>query len=78
MPDELPEAPAGATSDGQAPDRYSPHGHDEITHLCPPTGSGQMPCCGRLPLEVPMWHRLTLKPELVTCPGKEEATDAQH
>ena len=40
---------------------------DEVTHRCPPEGSGTMPCCGRTPFEVPRWHRMTLDPELVTC-----------
>ena len=39
----------------------------EVTHQCPPTGSGVMPCCGRAPLEVPRRHRMTLDPALVTC-----------
>lgn len=41
----------------------------EVTHACPPTGSGVMPCCERTPFEVPRWHRMTLDPDLVTCDG---------
>ena len=51
--------------------RYNPEGQEEITHRCPPAGSGVMPCCGRAPLQVPLWHRLTMKDELVTCKGEE-------
>ena len=58
-----------------ARDRYNPHGHDEVTHQCPPEGSGVMPCCGLVPLQVPLWHRLTLNPELVTCTGEESGDD---
>lgn len=39
----------------------------EVTHRCPPTGSGIMPCCGRAPFEVPRTDRMTLDPSLVTC-----------
>jgi len=35
-------------------------------HLCPPSGSGAMPCCGLPPFEV-REHRMTLDPALVTC-----------
>lgn len=42
----------------------------EITHQCPPEGSGLMPCCGRTPLQVPDTDRLTLDPALVTCPKR--------
>lgn len=55
--------------------RWNPDGHDEVTHQCPPEGSGVMPCCGLAPLQVPLWHRLTLKPELVTCKGKDSSDD---
>jgi hypothetical protein len=41
----------------------------EITHRCPPSGSGTMPCCRRTPFEVPSYHRMTLDPNLVTCLG---------
>lgn len=40
---------------------------DEVTHRCPPSGSGLMPCCDRTPFEVPEWHRLTLDDPPVTC-----------
>jgi hypothetical protein len=40
------------------------------THRCPPEGSNVMPCCGRSPYEVPLKHRITTDPRLVTCrPG---------
>jgi hypothetical protein len=38
-----------------------------VTHRCPPVGSGAMPCCGRTPLEVSRWDRLSEDPGLVTC-----------
>lgn len=40
---------------------------EDVTHACPPVGSGLMPCCGRSPNEVPLWHRITLDDEFVTC-----------
>ena len=52
-------------------DRYNPHGHDEVTHRRPAEGEGTMPCCGRTPLEVPLWHRLEHDPQLVTCRGQQ-------
>jgi hypothetical protein len=39
----------------------------EVIHRCPPIGSGIMPCCSRTPFEVPLWHRITEDPALVTC-----------
>jgi hypothetical protein len=42
---------------------------EEITHQCPPEGSGIMPCCGKTPFEVPWTDRLTLDPTLVNCTG---------
>lgn len=45
---------------------------DEITHACPPEGSGLTPCCGRSPFELPMTDRMTLEPELVNCRGGNE------
>ena len=50
-----------------ARERWNPHGHDEIVHRCPPIGSDIMPCCKCRPYEMPLWHRLTLDPALVTC-----------
>jgi len=41
----------------------------EVIHACPPIGSGVMPCCERTPTEMPMWDRLTVEPDLVTCGG---------
>ena len=38
-----------------------------VVHLCPPEGSGVMPCCQRLPLEAAMTDRMTVDPWLVTC-----------
>lgn len=40
----------------------------EVVHSCPPPGSDVMSCCGRTPFEVPRYHRMTLDPDLVTCP----------
>jgi hypothetical protein len=39
----------------------------EITHLCPPGGSGIMPCCGKTPFEVPRTDRMTEDKDKVTC-----------
>lgn len=39
----------------------------EVIHACPPVGSGVMPCCDRSPNVVPVWHRITLDAEFVTC-----------
>lgn len=36
-------------------------------HLCPPKGSGLMPCCNRTPFEVPRTDRMTLERRNVTC-----------
>lgn len=41
---------------------------DEVTHMCPPTGSGYTPCCGLTPFELPRGGRLTLNADEVTCP----------
>jgi hypothetical protein len=38
----------------------------EVTHRCPPEGSGIMPCCGRTPFQA-MDDRMTLDDALVTC-----------
>lgn len=38
----------------------------EVVHMCPPEGSGLMPCCGRTPFEV-MSDRMTLDADLVNC-----------
>lgn len=46
----------------------------EIVHLCPPKGSGIMPCCGKTPFEVSRMERMTLKKKGVTCPGRKEFT----
>lgn len=40
---------------------------NEITHRCPPIGSGVMPCCGRTPFEVPRTDRMTEQDALVNC-----------
>lgn len=49
----------------------------EITHRCPPEGSGVMPCCGRTPFEVSRSHRLTVHDELVTCRFGREVIPVQ-
>lgn len=43
---------------------------DEITHACPPDGSGLTPCCGRTPVELPRTDRITSQADAVTCPGR--------
>jgi len=42
-------------------------------HLCPPEGSGTMPCCGASPFER-TGDRMTLDPRRVTCAIKGEPT----
>lgn len=42
---------------------------NEITHQCPPDGSGIMPCCGRTPFEVARTDRMTLEATRVDCKG---------
>lgn len=42
---------------------------ESLVHLCPPDGSGIMPCCGLTPFEVGTGERMTLDSELVTCNG---------
>lgn len=39
----------------------------DVTHRCPPDGSGTMPCCGRTPFEVSRRDRMTVHDDLVTC-----------
>jgi hypothetical protein len=42
--------------------------HGPVVHSCPFKGSGDiMPCCGKTPFDIPRWHRLSTKPELVNC-----------
>lgn len=36
-------------------------------HRCPRYGESVTPCCGKTPFEIPGWHRMTVKPELVNC-----------
>lgn len=67
----MPDRHGGDMADEEARRRWNPEGRDEVTHRCPPKGSGVMPCCDQTPLEVPLWHRLTLDPALVTCKGRE-------
>lgn len=42
---------------------------DEVVHACPAKAETAMPCCGRTPFDVPVYHRMTLDPSLVTCGG---------
>jgi hypothetical protein len=42
-----------------------------VTHLCPPDGTGEMPCCGLPPFEAPQADKITEDKELVTCGGGE-------
>lgn len=48
-----------------------PQDPQEVTHLAPPIGSHVLPCCNLPVGAVPRWHRLTLKPETVTCRGED-------
>lgn len=43
----------------------------ELIHMCPPRGSGLMPCCGQAPTGR-MADRITTDPKLVTCGKKEK------
>ena len=36
-------------------------------HHYPRQGESVTPCCGKTPFEIPGWHRMTAKPELVNC-----------
>lgn len=45
---------------------YAYDGYVPVVHMCPPTGSGEMPCCGLPPFER-MRDRMTEDPALVTC-----------
>lgn len=45
-----------------------------VTHCCPSGDGGVMPCCGKTPLEVSRWARLSVDPEAVTC-NSERADD---
>lgn len=38
-----------------------------VIHRSPEGDSGQTPCCGRPPFELPRWHRITNDAEPVTC-----------
>lgn len=62
-------ASAAATDDD---DDDAPANDTAVVHQCPPTGSGTMPCCGRLPFDR-MSDRMTLDPDLVTCRGALDA-----
>lgn len=42
----------------------------EVVHMCPPEGEPQFPCCDGWPLER-LADRMTLDPNLVTCPGRQ-------
>lgn len=44
----------------------------EVVHMCPPGDSGNMPCCGRTPFEVPRSDRMTVDSRLVTCAPRAE------
>lgn len=42
--------------------------HDpEVTHACPPEGEFVLPCCRRMPFDVPATDHITLIPEYVNC-----------
>lgn len=62
----LPPARAGGGPPPEGDD--APANDTAVVHQCPPTGSGTMPCCGRLPFDR-MSDRMTLDLDLVTCRG---------
>ncbi|MFJ1765037.1 hypothetical protein ACIOD2_32250 [Amycolatopsis sp. NPDC088138] len=45
--------------------------HGSVVHACPPGDESDTPCCRRLILELPRFHRLTEDASLVTCKGRE-------
>jgi hypothetical protein len=46
----------------------------EVVHRCPLVGEDATPCCGRTPLELPLYHRITRDDGLVTCQGARSST----
>lgn len=44
----------------------------EVTHACPPEGSGVTPCCGQTLFELPGTDRMTLDPTLVNCTERSD------
>ena len=50
----------------------------EVTHQCPPDGSGITPCCGETPFDLPRTDRMTLDPSLVTCHGCLACSDLDY
>lgn len=46
---------------------------NDRVHLCPPVGSGIMPCCARTPFELPSNDRITTYAHEVTCTDREVA-----
>lgn len=55
---------------GVVDQRYNPHGLPETVHACPEGDSATTPCCDLSPFELPIHHRITLDPDLVTCDGQ--------
>ena len=47
-----------------------------VVHLCPPDGSGLMPCCGLTPFER-MTDRMTTEPALVTCSVSQRVPESE-
>ena len=45
---------------------HATHSDRTVIHQCPPDGTGIMPCCGRMPLEV-RGEVMTMDPAMVTC-----------
>lgn len=43
----------------------------EVVHACPLGHDARTPCCRRSPSELPMDHRMTTDPDLVTCRPEE-------
>lgn len=42
-----------------------------VIHQEPAEGSLFMPCCDRMPSQLPHYHRLTGEADQVTCPGND-------
>lgn len=55
-----------STPRDRRPERASAGSTADLTHACPPDGSGTTPCCGRTPFEI-AGDRMTTESSLVTC-----------
>jgi|SRR5690242_4176813 len=45
----------------------------EVVHECPLDRGATTPCCGKSPFELHPQSRMTVMPELITCPKREVA-----